>query len=437
MTQEAGKSLPQPLVERTTPSTRCAQAQPQPRAAERPRGRVLVVAPQPFYTERGTPIAVRYVLEALSQLGFETDVVTFPLGCDIQISGMRLIRVADPWGTRSVPVGFSLRKLMFDSLMLASVARRLRRRDYVCVHAVEEGALLAQLARGRRRVPIIYDMASSLPEQLTQKPIFRLAPLQAAFDRIERYMLRHAAVVVCSAGLANHVRALAPEAPLREWRFPSTSRETTPKEVADLRCDLGLAQNAQVVLYAGNFAEYQGIGLLFDAIPQVVRQMPETSFVLVGAANQAEIDAAYSRLAESLHARVRYIERQSRERIAAFIAMASVLVSPRTYGGNFPLKVFDYLAAGKPIVATDVPSHRVILDDSLAVMVEANADGLADGIVRALQDRELVASLTAATRRFASRELSWPRFVALIDEIYALALTPEAPATAPKGTRPR
>jgi glycosyltransferase involved in cell wall biosynthesis len=434
MIRKAARGLPQPLVKRTSDTTCRAQAPRQPQAG-RPRGRVLVVAPQPFYTERGTPIAVRYVLEALSQLGFETDVLTFPLGCDLRIPGMRLIRIADPLRTRSVPVGFSVRKLIFDSFMLASLARQLRRRDYVCVHAVEEGALLALLARGPRRVPLIYDMASSLPEQLTQKPLFRCAPLQALFNRIEGYMLRRASVVVCSAGLADHVRALAPEALLREWRFPSAVRETTPREVADLRRDLGLAKDAPVVLYTGNFAEYQGIGLLFDAIPQVVRKMPGASFVLVGAANRTEIDAAYGRLPESVRAGVRCIERQSRDRIAAFIAMASILISPRSYGGNFPLKVFDYLAAGKPIVATDVPSHRVVLDDSLAVMVEPNADGFAGGIIRALEDKELAASLTAATRQFASRELSWPRFVALIEEIYALALEPEPPEVTPNGTK--
>jgi glycosyltransferase involved in cell wall biosynthesis len=433
MTQDAGKGLSRPLVERTADASRRAQARRQPRAGS-PRGRVLVVAPQPFYSERGTPIAVRYVLEALSELGLETDVLTFPLGCDIEISGMRLIRIADPLRTRSVPVGFSLRKLIFDGFMLASLARLVRRRDYVCVHAVEEGALLALLARGRRRVPLIYDMASSLPEQLSQKPLFRFAPLQALFNRIEGYMLRHASVVVCSAGLADHVRALAPEALLREWRFPSTSRDTTPTELADLRRELDLAEDAPVVLYTGNFAEYQGIGLLFDAMPKVLQQMPGASFVLVGAANQTEIDAAYGRLTASVRAGVRCIERQSRERIATFIALAGVLISPRSHGGNFPLKVFDYLAAGKPIVATDVPAHRVVLDDSLAIMVEPDADGVADGIVRALTDQELATALAAATRRFAARELSWPRFVALVEELYALALGPErAPSRTTEG----
>ena len=60
------------------------------------------------------------------------------------------------------------------------------------------------------------------------------------------------------------------------------------------------------------------------------------------------------------------LPRQPRCRMAAFTELASVLVSPRSHGSNFPLKIFDYLAAGKPIVATDVPAHRAVLDNSLA-----------------------------------------------------------------------
>jgi hypothetical protein len=42
--------------------------------------RILVVAPQPFFQERGTPIALRWVVESLSELGFGVDVLTFPIG---------------------------------------------------------------------------------------------------------------------------------------------------------------------------------------------------------------------------------------------------------------------------------------------------------------------------------------------------------------------
>lgn len=386
---------------------------------------MLLVAPQPFFAERGTPIAVRYVLEALHELGFETDVLTLPLGDDVEIPGTRLIRIANPLGIRSIPVGFSGHKVIFDILMLAALARQLRRRDYACIHAVEEGALLGLLARLPRKIPVIYDMASSLPEQLAQKPILRMAPVQALFQRIEGALLRRAAAVVCSAGLVRHVRALAPDAPLFEWRFPAITGAVAPEEVETLRRQLDIAPDAPVVLYTGNFAEYQGVGLLLEAMPRIAQEAPRAILVLVGAADQREIDLVQESLDENVRTRVRCAVRQPRARIDVFLRMATVVVSPRIYGGNFPLKVFDYLAAGKPIVATDVPSHRVVLDESLALLVEASADACADGIIKVLFDRKLAAFLAAAARRFAERELSWSRFVALVDGLYATALPPK------------
>ena len=397
------------------------RAELEPRSRTKAR-RVLVIAPQPFFVERGTPIAVRYVLDALHQLGFEADVLTLPLGRDIDIGDGQIVRMPNPLGFTSVPVGFSLRKLVFDAFLLADLARRLRARDYACIHAVEEGGLLVLLARGRRRIPLVYDMQSSLPEQLAQKPILRAAPLQAIFRRIEAYLLRHASAVVCSAGLADHARALAPRAPIVEWRFPAARRDVAPEEVAELRRELDVEPETPVVLYTGNFAEYQGVGLLLDALADIRRGAPNAVLVLVGAADQREIDTVHDRLDEDLRAGVRCVLRQPRERIDAFIAMVTILVSPRSYGGNFPLKVFDYLAAGKPIVATDVPTHRVVLDDSLALLVEPRAAACAQGIVRALTDQGLAARLAASARRYADRELSWPRFVALVDDIYRVAL---------------
>ena len=72
-------------------------------------------------------------------------------------------------------------------------------------------------------------------------------------------------------------------------------------------------------------------------------------------------------------------------------------------------------------MATDVPSHRCVLDDSLALMCEPSARGLAQGISRVLEDDALSASLGSNARDFAGRELSWPGFVDLIARIYSTA----------------
>ena len=77
-------------------------------------GRILVVAPQPFYEDRGTPIAVRQVLEALSELGRPVDLLTFPIGSDVAIRGLRIFRSANPFGFQRVPIGLSIRKVILD-----------------------------------------------------------------------------------------------------------------------------------------------------------------------------------------------------------------------------------------------------------------------------------------------------------------------------------
>src|SRR3990170_2772136 len=119
--------------------------------------RILVVAPQPFYQDRGTPIALRQVLEALSQLDYQVDLLTFPVGDDIVLPGLRTFRAATPLGFSSVPVGLSIRKVALDASLVTALGRRLARDTYSCVHALEEAAWPALAAARRHRIPLIYD----------------------------------------------------------------------------------------------------------------------------------------------------------------------------------------------------------------------------------------------------------------------------------------
>jgi glycosyltransferase involved in cell wall biosynthesis len=110
--------------------------------------------------------------------------------------------------------------------------------------------------------------------------------------------------------------------------------------------------------------------------------------------------------------------RKPREEMPAYMAMADLLVSPRVYGDNLPLKVFDYLAAGRPIVATDLPSHRALLDETRAILVEPSAAGLATGIVGLLSDAPRAARLAIAARDYAGSNLGWSRFLAAVKAVY-------------------
>lgn len=388
-------------------------------AAEQRMRRVLVVAPQPFYQDRGTPIAVWQVLQALAELGRPVDLLTLPIGSEVSAKRLRIFRSANPFGVRDIPVGFSLRKVVLDVPLTVALAQRLARECYACIHAVEEAAFPAAILARRHGIPLLYDMQSSLAEQLARVGPFGCAPARAALNAMERWLLQRSTLVVTSAGLAERVRGIIPGTPVREWHYPSAPADSSLEAVLSLRTRLGLSGPGPVVLYSGTFEAYQGLPELIAAIPAVRAQVPGATFVFVGAdpANGLVAHAGAEPLVES--GALRIVDRQPRAEMAAFLALADVLVSPRAYGGNLPLKVFDYLAAGRPIVATDIPTHRTVLTEDRAVLVAPRTDALAQGILTVLGDPGLARRLAAAGRRYADAHFGWRRFVGSVESLYA------------------
>jgi glycosyltransferase involved in cell wall biosynthesis len=380
--------------------------------------RVLVVAPQPFYQDRGTPIAVRQVLEGLSQLGYSTDLLTYPVGADFRVPGLNIVRASNPFRIRTVPVGFSIRKILLDITLTIELHKRLQKGAYTCIHAVEEVAFPAVLLGRRYKLPVIYDMQSSLPEQLVTRRGFRNPLIRHLLDRLEAWLLNRADFVVSSAGLADRVKQVSTQINIREWRYPSV---VVPPDSCDgerLRRRLDIPAGAPVVLYGGTFESYQGLSELIQAIPLVRAQIPRATFVLLGAENGtgAAVRAQSAALLQT--GAVRILDRQPRHEIPPYLGLADVLVSPRSHGGNLPLKVFDYLAAGRPIVATDIPTHRSVLNDQLAVLVQPTSRGLANGIVSLLKDPLRAARLGRAGRQYAEQHLGWSTFVSGLADLY-------------------
>ena len=380
--------------------------------------RVLVVAPEPFYEDRGTPIAVRSVLQALSELQYRVDLLTYPVGQPISIPRVRVLRLPNLFGLRHVPVGLSLRKLLLDATLVPALWWRLRRERYCCVHAVEEAAFPAVVLAHRRRIPVIYDMQSSLPEQMVKFPAFRGPRVQRLLRRCEAWLLRRADAVVSSAGLLNRVSEAAPGKLAQEWHFPSLDAAPLRGAGTALRAQLGIAANAPVVVYAGTFEPYQGLAMLLAAIPRVRESVPEAVFVLVGGDPKSIAQMREDAKQLQLNGSLLLTGRKPRDEMPTYMAMADLLVSPRVYGDNLPLKVFDYLAAGRPIVATDLPSHRALLDESRAILVEPCAAGLAEGIISLLGDPRRAARLAIAARTYAGSNLGWNRFLVAVKAVY-------------------
>ncbi len=383
-----------------------------------PRMKILFIAPQPFFENRGTPIAVRNMLLAVGKLGHETDLITYYAGQSVSIPGSRIFRCMElPF--KRIPIGFSPLKLLLDPLLYAAVIRRLLARQYDVIQCVEEGIFLGLLAAPRRGAMVCYDMDSSMAEQLTARGrIWRLfAPV---FRAVEGWAIRKSAciVTVCPA-LAEHARKVSGKRPIFQIEdVPIVHREELPAPREKELRDRFSLHGRRTVVYIGNFESYQGIDLLFKAFAVVVGREPECVLILVGGAGKEVLTK--KKLARSLgiERNVLFTGFVPPEKAGVYLSLADIVVSPRVRGTNFPMKVYSYLASGKPLVATDLPVHSQILNHEIALLAPATAEGLSEGILRLLANPGLGASLAERAGRFVEKEFSDEAYQRKVAELY-------------------
>jgi hypothetical protein len=142
-----------------------------------------MIAPEPFFEPRGTPFSEFHRIRALTTLGHQVDLVTYPFGHDGAIPGLRVFRSLRPPFGRGVNVGPSIAKLPLDALLTLSAFRRALGGRYDAIHSHEEGGLIGIVLSALLRVPHLYDMHSSLPQQLSNFSFTRSAIVRRAFNR--------------------------------------------------------------------------------------------------------------------------------------------------------------------------------------------------------------------------------------------------------------
>jgi glycosyltransferase involved in cell wall biosynthesis len=379
--------------------------------------RILFLAPQPFFEVRGTPLAVLAMVRALTDLGQRVDLLTYPQGEDVDVPNLRHFRSLKlPVGR--VRAGPSLPKLLLDVPFALEAWTRMAFGRYDVVHAVEEAAhLCAPLAR-LLRLPLVVDVDSSIPEQLRDSGFARRGPLLWAAEAFETVALRTAtAVITVCSSLTDGVKKRAPHARVFQIEDPPLVAAGAPPTAAaalGLRRELSLDARP-VVLYTGNFEPYQGVELLVDAAAQV----DTAQFLFVGG-EPREIEALRARAAAAGSAeRCTFAGKRPPTDVPLFLSACDVVVSPRARGSNTPFKLYTYLAAGRPLVATRLPTHTQLLDDSLAFLVEPTPQGLATGVRAVLEQPQEAGARARRGVQLIERDYSATRFREKVEQAYA------------------
>lgn len=377
---------------------------------------ILLLAPHPFYQERGTPIAVNLLLQALSGLGHSVDVLTYHEGEEVTVPGVTLHRIRRPPLARNVPPGPSLKKILCDTAMAPHALRLARERSYDLVHAVEESVYMAMAIQRRHGTPYLYDMDSSLARQIAEKfPFLRfMLPLMT---RTERAAIRRALAVVpvCDA-LADIARA---EGASKVFLLRDISLLTpaTPSDVDAVRT-LIPPDPRPCFMYIGNLERYQGADLMLDSFSAFLQSGGAGRLVIAGgkADDLRRYQDKVTRL--GLAGTVQFLGPQPVRRMAALFERADILVSPRIRGNNTPMKVYSYLASGKAILATDLPTHTQVLTPQVALLAPAATQPFSAAMARLAADAGLRQRLGESAGQLARLAYSRESFKTAVAGLY-------------------
>jgi len=379
--------------------------------------RVLMVTSFPIPGEYdGTAMLPIKILRALK-----------PRGVDVVVAHLRL---RPPTGMAVVEEDFEgtpVFTLPPASWLTGSGLKRIAKRfPFDVVHAQHYGgATRAYFACRKNRWPMVYEIHSLLGDEVERDRLGR-GPVFRAYQALERRVVERAAwvialgepvkqVVVDEKGVpSDRSSVIYPGIDLAEYDQPG--------EPADIP---GIGPEHKVVMYIGSIVHpNQGVPILIDALPRIFAARPDARCVLVG--GPAEAGEAYRRQLGEFGDRLTVLTGQTPEQVVALSRRADVLVHPRlACRENYSVqsKIAVYLAAGRPIVATDFGDYKRLLGESGAGLLTAIApEPLADGILRVLNEPELAASLAAATKPVAEEHFAMSRNVDRYLDVYRRAI---------------
>jgi glycosyltransferase involved in cell wall biosynthesis len=385
---------------------------------------VLFLAPQPFFIERGTPIAVKLALETLSRMPEirHIDLFTYGEGETIPFDKVTYHRTPQWKVLSGIRAGISLKKLIADIFMFIAatllILKRLSSKGLI-IHAVEESVFFALFCKIFFRIPYIYDMDSHLTSQLVDK--WRLCkPLLPLLMLLERSAIAQATLVlpVCrSLGEKATASGATEVTLLHDISLLDTYTETPP---TSLREELNLDSTTSMMLYVGNLEHYQGIDLLIESFAVAYKHIADTVLVIIG--GPENLVSTYRTKANELavSSRIYFLGSRPITHLGAYLREATLVTSPRILGDNTPMKVYSYLHSGTPLLATNLHTHTQVLTSEISYLAQPSSHAFAEGMIALIKDVTLRATIGAAGKKYAEAHHSRASYNETLTQVYRL-----------------
>lgn len=376
--------------------------------------KVLVLAPLPFYQERGRLIVVNTLLKALSDLGHAVEVIAFPGGRDVAHPDVTIHRACCVGLRGEARPGLTPAKIILHACMFCRALALMARRKPDVIHAIEESVLTARMLSAFFGVPYVYGMHSTLggppDESFIRGSLWRRV--------VHRF---YRAAVIRAVAVASACPGLTRAA--REWYRPqhligiggaSLLGDPAPAEPAVPRAP----SEPLVFMYAGGLERHQGVDLLIEAFSLHHRRRRQDRLVIIGGTDRQIARCREHAAALHCNGSIEFAGPQPVSDLARHLARADILVSPRLRGHCAPMKLYSYLDSGRAVLATRLYVHTQIIDDEQGLLVDPTPEQLADGMRRLATSPALRRQLADGARSLVRHKHTYPQFKAAIEDLY-------------------
>jgi glycosyltransferase involved in cell wall biosynthesis len=372
-------------------------------------------------------VHIRGIIDGLRGLGHHVDVMS-PPGVDVERkkapappNGSAQKKRASPWSfvSRSAPEAvFEGVEMAYNAFALPALEARMLRRPYQLLY--ERYALFSLagvLSAPRHRVPLILEVNDSAV-------VNRIRPLhlQAAARRVERFVWTRADAIVT---ITHYFRDLIVEsgvAPERVFVIPNAVDDQAFGGAADgsaVRKKLGV-ETGVVVGYVGAINFWRRLDLLVQAFAELAPRHPTAQLVLIGDGPDRE---GVSELARKLGVaeRVRFTGKVPHAEIPSYLAALDIAVIPHSNTYGSPMKLFEYMAAGRTVLAPWLPPIVSVIgaDDGGVLFPPLDQAGLVRALDGVLGDEKRRAELGARARQKVMEGYVWRRHAETILRIHS------------------
>ena len=353
----------------------------------------------------------------MADRGHDVHVATYHLGSGPVAPNVQVQRIGDIPSYRKTSPGPTFRKLVrVDPALTGLLRELLKRQRFDIIHAHHfEGLLVAAAARVGQRVPVVFDahtlLMSELPYYRFGLPTAAKATLGRWGDRVFPRLAEHTTCVtetirdklVAQAGIAPERVSVVPNGIELEHFDPA--RRPSP-----------LRRPGRTMIFTGNLAEYQGIDLMLKAFRAVVAAVPDARLLI---ATDSSFEP-YEALARELGVRDRIdlVASPGFDGLPELLLSADIALNPRTDCDGIPVKLLNYMAAGRPTVSFDTAAPGVTHGVNGWLAESGKVEAFAAGVVALLQHPDRARAIGQGARDYVVEHASWPKAAARCEQIF-------------------